>query len=82
MVDTPVVVRSESRMLIDGTLVDGAAGAFDVINPATEGVIGQVSDASTADMRRAIDTARRAFDETDWSTSHGFRKRCLEQLQD
>ncbi|MBI3227198.1 MAG: aldehyde dehydrogenase family protein [Mycolicibacterium cosmeticum] len=82
MVDTPVVVRSESRMLIDGTLVDGAAGAFDVINPATEDVIGQVSDASTADMRRAIDAARRAFDETDWSTSHGFRKGCLEQLQD
>ena len=25
----------------------------------------------------AIDAARRAFDETDWSTNHAFRKRCL-----
>lgn len=82
MVDTPVVVRSESRMLIDGTLVEGAAGAFDVINPATEEILGQVSDASSTDMHRAIDAARRAFDETDWSTNHLVRKRCLEQLQE
>ena len=26
--------------------------------------------------------ARRAFDETDWSTNRAFRKRCLEQLQE
>lgn len=32
-------------------------------------------------MQRAIDAARRAFDETDWSTDHGFRQRCLRQLQ-
>ena len=35
-----------------------------------------------ADMQRAIAAARRAFDETDWSTNHAFRKRCLEQLQE
>ena len=69
-------------MLIDGKLVDGAAGTFSNINPATEEVLGEVPDASTADMHRAIDAARRAFDETDWSTNHAFRKRCLEQLQD
>ena len=33
-------------------------------------------------MHRAIDAARRAFDETDWSTNRAFRKRCLEQLQE
>ncbi len=82
MVDAPAVVRSESRMLIDGTLVDGAAGTFDVINPATEEVVGQVSDASSTDMHRAIDAARRAFDETDWSTDRGFRQHCLQQLQE
>jgi acyl-CoA reductase-like NAD-dependent aldehyde dehydrogenase len=32
-------------------------------------------------MHRAIDAARRAFDETDWSSNHAFRKLCLEQLQ-
>ncbi|MGX9673296.1 aldehyde dehydrogenase family protein [Mycobacterium sp. HM-7] len=73
---------SESRMLIDGKLVDGEAGTFANINPATEEVIGEVSDASTADMVRAIDAARRAFDETDWSADLELRKRCLQQLND
>src|SRR6516164_4735722 len=80
MVDTPKV-RFESRMLIDGKLVDGQAGTFVNINPANEDVLGDVADASKADMHRAIDAARRAFDQTDWSTNRAFRKRCLEQLQ-
>jgi aldehyde dehydrogenase (NAD+) len=33
-------------------------------------------------MNAAIAAARRAFDETDWSTNHEFRKRCLTQLAD
>src|SRR3954463_6790617 len=81
MVEGPAV-RFESKMMIDGELVDGAAGTFDNINPATEEVLGQVADASREDMHRAIDAARRAFDETDWSTNHSFRKHCLEQLQE
>ena len=44
-------------------------------------MLGQVADASTEDMHRAIAAARRAFDETTWSTDRAFRKRCLEQLQ-
>jgi acyl-CoA reductase-like NAD-dependent aldehyde dehydrogenase len=72
----------EARMLIDGKLVDGEAGTFVNINPANEAVLGEVADASRADMNRAIDAARRAFDETDWSRSHDFRQRCLLQLHD
>src|SRR5262252_4860730 len=74
-------LRFEPRMLIDGKLVDGEAGRFRNINPATEDVLGEVADASKADMHRAIDAARRAFDGSDWSTNRPFRKRCLEQLQ-
>src|SRR5262245_18503592 len=81
MADEPNV-RFESRMLIDGELVDGEAGTFTNINPATEEVLGEVADASNADMHRAIDAARRAFDATDWSTNRGVRKHCLEQLQE
>ena len=33
-------------------------------------------------MARAIGAARRAFDETDWSTNGALRQRCLGQLQD
>jgi aldehyde dehydrogenase (NAD+) len=74
-------VQFEPRMLIDGKLVDGEAGRFSNINPATEEILGEVADASKADMHRAIDAARRAFDETEWPTNRALRKRCLEQLQ-
>ena len=78
-----VKVDPEQRMLIDGKLVEADSGkTFDNINPATEEVIGAVADASAAEMLRAIDAARRAFDETDWSTNHALRKRCLEQLHE
>jgi aldehyde dehydrogenase (NAD+) len=71
----------ETRMLIDGELTPAASGRqFDNVNPATEEVLGQVSDGDADDMRRAIAASRRAFDETDWSTNHALRKRCLEQL--
>jgi aldehyde dehydrogenase (NAD+) len=81
MADTPTV-RFESKMMIDGKLVDGSSGTFTNVNPATEDVIGEVADASKDDMHRAIDAARRAFDETTWSTDHAFRQKCLLQLQD
>ncbi len=69
-------------MLIDGKLVEAEGGAtFDNVNPATEEVLGQVANASKADMQRAIDAARRAFDTTDWSTNRELRKTCLAQLQ-
>ena len=81
MADT-VKVRFEPKMMIDGKLVDGQAGTFTNINPATEEPLGEVADASKEDMHRAIDAARRAFDESDWSTNKELRKRCLLQLHD
>ena len=76
-------VHPESRMLIDGKLVEADSGqTFDNVNPATEEILGSVADASAGEMHRAIDAARRAFDETDWSTNHAFRKKCLEQLHE
>lgn len=74
-------LNGETRNLIDGKLVTASAGkTFDNINPATEEVIGQVADGSPKDMENAIAAARRAFDESNWSTDHAFRKHCLEQL--
>ena len=73
----------EQRFLVDGKLVESETGqTFDNINPATEEVLGPVADGSKTDMHRAVDGARRAFDETDWSTNRDLRKRCLSQLQD
>jgi aldehyde dehydrogenase (NAD+) len=70
-------------MLIGGELVAAASGAtFENINPATEEVLGSVSDGQTADMDRAIAAARDAFENTSWSTDKELRKHCLQQLQD
>ncbi len=72
----------ESRLLIDGKLVEASNGAtFDNINPATEDVIGVTADATVEDARAAVEAARRAFDETTWATDPIFRARCLRQLQ-
>jgi len=76
-------LEAEQRLLIDGKLEDAASGkTFPNVNPATEEVLGEVADASTDDMDRAIGAARRAFDETDWATDRELRKRCLRQLKE
>jgi aldehyde dehydrogenase (NAD+) len=75
-------MNPETRLFIDGELCQAASGkTYPNINPATEEVMGQVADAGPEDMERAIAAARRAFDETDWSTNHAFRLKCLQQLQ-
>src|SRR5579872_3860926 len=74
-------VHGEHRLLVDGKLVEASGGgSFENIDPATEQVLGETSDGTRADMEAAIAAARRAFDETSWSTDHSFRRRCLEQL--
>lgn len=76
-------VKPETRMLIDGKLVESSNGSsFDNFNPATEEKLGEVANGTREDMHRAIAAARRAFDETDWSTNREFRKKCLQQLQE
>jgi aldehyde dehydrogenase (NAD+) len=73
----------ESRMLIDGKLTEAESGRrFANINPATEEVLGEVADGSATDMDKAIGAARRAFDESGWTTDRALRKRCLLQLQE
>jgi aldehyde dehydrogenase (NAD+) len=77
------ITKGESRLLVDGKLVEALSGrTFNNVNPATEEVLGDVADAGADDMDAAIGAARRAFDETDWSTNHKFRQRCILQLQE
>ncbi len=55
------------ELYIDGNWTTGeAAGSIDVIDPATEDVIGSVPEATTKDAVRAIEAARKAFDEGPW----------------
>jgi len=72
----------EESMLIDGKLQPAASGkTFENVNPATEEVVGVAADGGAEDMDRAIAAARRAFDETSWSTDVRLRVKCLRQLQ-
>jgi len=59
-----------SQLYIDGRWVDSESDVvLDVRNPATEKVIGRVPQATVAEVTRAIDAARRAFDEGPWPTT-------------
>ena len=70
-----------AQQLVDGKLVAASDGsAYPIINPATGQEIGVAPDATAADVDAAIAAARRAFDETDWSTDTELRIRCLRQL--
>ena len=78
-----VKVNPEPRMLIDGKLVEAEYGQ-DVRQrqPGHRRGPRPGRRRLATDMQRAIAAARRAFDETDWSTNRAFRKRCLEQLHE
>ncbi|MEB3969563.1 aldehyde dehydrogenase [Mycobacterium ulcerans] len=71
-----------SSLFIDGKRCEGAAGTFATVNPATEETLGVAADAVAGDMDRAIEAARRAFDDTDWSRNTELRVRCVRQLRD
>src|SRR5499427_1856615 len=72
------------RLLIGGQWVDGSK-TFDTINPATEEVLTQVVEASAADVDRAVQAARQAFEDRNgpWrKLSASERGRLLWKLAD
>jgi aldehyde dehydrogenase (NAD+) len=80
---TRLLAGGISDLLIDGKLSPGSSGStFPTVNPATEELLGAAADGNADDMSRAIEAARRAFDETDWSRNTELRVRCVRQLRD
>jgi aldehyde dehydrogenase (NAD+) len=74
-------VTAPAQLLVDGKLTGASDGAsYPILNPATGAEIGAAPDATAADVDAAIAAARRAFDETDWSTNVELRVRGLRQL--
>ena len=66
-----VDIRSSYGLFIGGEFVDPVAGrSFKTLNPATEEVLAEVSDADDADVDRAVGAARRAFTRV-WSRMSG-----------
>lgn len=76
--------RYMHELLIDGQWLPADSGeTLDVINPATEAVIGKVASAGSTDVDRAVKAARRAFDEGPWATMRpAERQRLLLRLAD
>jgi aldehyde dehydrogenase (NAD+) len=68
------ILAGEQRMLIDGELqlADGDA-KFNVEHPGSGHVVGQATDATVADMKRAVGAAWRAFENTNWAMARAGR---------
>ncbi|MGH2512488.1 MAG: aldehyde dehydrogenase family protein [Candidatus Limnocylindrales bacterium] len=78
-----IATPSRARMMIGGSSVDAADGqTFEVLNPATGAVIAAAPLGGREDVNRAVDAARRAFDDpkgwSNWSASK--RGRTLAKL--
>jgi betaine-aldehyde dehydrogenase len=73
-------------MTIAGLWIDGAwvqSGAVGVsINPSTGKALGKFYDGQRAEAEAAIEAARRAFDNTEWSHDRQLRARALMELAD
>jgi aldehyde dehydrogenase (NAD+) len=66
-----VTLRSSYGLFINGKFVDPASkGTFKTVNPATEEVLAEVSEAGEADVDRAVAAARKAYDNV-WSKLSG-----------
>ena len=61
-------LKSSYGLFIGGEFVDPTDGhTFKTVSPATEEVLAEVTDAGAADVDRAVQAARKAYDKT-WST--------------
>ena len=69
-------MADELKNYIDGTWVDAVDGErFDVFNPATGEVLATAPHSKQADADRAIEAARRSFDEGSWWPRTSERER-------
>jgi betaine-aldehyde dehydrogenase len=60
-------VHEYGQLFIGGQWVDPSSSeTIDVISPHTEEIVGRVPEAKEADVDRAVEAARRAFDESEW----------------
>jgi acyl-CoA reductase-like NAD-dependent aldehyde dehydrogenase len=60
------VALPPGRLFIEGRWADAAGGTRDVVNPATGAVLMQAGEGSAEDADRAVEAARKAFDDGPW----------------
>lgn len=78
------ILRHPDRLFIDGQWIQSASGkTIDVFSPATEELFLTVAEAGEADIDRAVDAARRAFDSGPWpQMTHAERADFLRRIGD
>jgi phenylacetaldehyde dehydrogenase len=89
-VATPVAERtrhfssSTRALLIDGKFEQAASGkTFDTLNPASGEVLASIAEGDAHDIDRAVQSARRAFDDGPWSRmTASERGRILHRIGD
>eukprot|EP00127_Corallochytrium_limacisporum_P003050 Clim_evm6s145 gene=Clim_evmTU6s145 len=74
----------QTKILINNEWVNSESGkTFPTVNPATEEVICQVQEGDAADVAKAVEAARDAFDKGPWPEMSGFeRSRLMHKLAD
>ena len=74
----------QTQLLIDGKFVNSISGkTFDTFNPATEEKIISVQEADRADVDKAVQAARKAFDHGPWRRMSAYdRGRLMFRLAD
>ena len=79
---TAVPIRHDNRFFIGGSWIEPSSGdTIDVIDSATEELYFSVPEAKEADMARAVDAAREAFDRGPWPRmSHAERAEYLRAI--
>src|ERR1700754_5143419 len=80
--DTRAPLRSLDRVFIGGEWVTPSSDStIDVIEPATEELFFRVAEAQKADIERAVEAARAAFDSGPWpQMTHAQRAEFLRAL--
>jgi aldehyde dehydrogenase (NAD+) len=69
-----VTIRPEYGLFVDGDFVDPLSGEhFATVNPATEETLASVAEAGTADVDRAVASARNAYERT-WGLMPGAER--------
>jgi aldehyde dehydrogenase (NAD+) len=58
-----VQLKDSYGIFVDGEFVESSGGQFATINPATENTVAMIAESSAADVDRAVQAARVAFDE-------------------
>lgn len=68
-----VDIKPSYGLFINGQFVPGTGGTFKTINPASEEVLSEISEASEADVNKAVTAARNAYEQI-WGPMSGAER--------